>query len=35
VLPGVGAVGVENTYIIQNDGVEWVTDDAGEEIVYL
>jgi Xaa-Pro aminopeptidase len=35
VIPGVGAVGVENTYIIHSDGVECVTAEAPEEIVYL
>ncbi len=35
VLPGVGAVGIENTYIVHADGVECVTGEATEEIVYL
>lgn len=35
VIPGVGAVGVENTYIIHADRVEWVTEGAPEEILYL
>lgn len=35
VIPGVGAVGVENTYIIHSDRVEWVTDGVPEEIQYL
>jgi Xaa-Pro aminopeptidase len=35
VIPGVGAVGIENTYIIHEEGVECVTAEAPEEIVYL
>jgi len=35
VIPGVGAVGVENTYIIHADRVECVTEEAPEEILYL
>lgn len=35
VIPGVGAVGVENTYIIHSDRVEWVTEEAPEEISYF
>ena len=25
VLPGIGAVGIENTYIVRNDGLEKIT----------
>lgn len=35
VLPGVGAVGAEDTYIIRRDGVECVTDGAPREIITL
>jgi Xaa-Pro aminopeptidase len=35
VFPGVGAVGVENTYIVTEQGIECVTAAAPEQIIYL
>jgi Xaa-Pro aminopeptidase len=35
VFPGVGAVGVENTYVVTEQGIECVTAAAPEQIIYL
>lgn len=34
VIPGTGAVGIENTYLVSSDGMECLT-DAAEEIIYF